>query len=104
MFRIVAAAVLSLLLVGMQREALVHEVDHLRAKIAVGHDVVLQNAAIGECAQCALLASGTTPAPSSPTVFAVTARDDAGVVASFATAAVASRPAPYQSRAPPIAL
>mgnify|MGYP003419888459 CR=1 FL=1 len=42
---IVLAAVLSLLLVGMQHEALLHEVDHLRAKVAAGHDKALQKSA-----------------------------------------------------------
>jgi hypothetical protein len=104
MVRIVLAAVLSLLLVGMQREALLHEVDHLRAKVAVGHDKVLQKAAGGECIECALLASGTTGAPNPPAEFVLAAIDDARAAVAIAAAPVVSRPAPYRSRAPPIVL
>ena len=104
MVRIVIAALLSLLLVDVQREALLHEVDHLRAKVAVGHDKVLQKAADGECIKCALLASGTSGAPPPPPAFAVAAVDDARVAAASAAAPIVSRPAPYRSRAPPIVL
>ena len=104
MVRIVLAAVLSLLLVGMQREALLHEVDHLRAKIAVGHDKVLQKSTAGECVECALLASGSTAAPPAPTAFVVAAHDESRDAFAVKTTLAISRPAPYQSRAPPIVL
>jgi len=104
MVRIVLAAVLSLLLVGMQREALLHEVDHLRAKVAVGHDKVVQKAAGGECIECALLASGTTGVPSPPAAFVLAALADARAAIAVAAAPVVSRPAAYRSRAPPIVL
>jgi len=104
MVRIVLAAVLSLLLVSMQHEALLHEVDHLRAKVAVGHDKVLQKSAAGTCVECTLLASGGTAAPPAPTAFVVAARDESRDAFSVITTLAVSRPAPYQSRAPPIVL
>ncbi|MEO5765830.1 MAG: hypothetical protein ABIR52_11015 [Casimicrobiaceae bacterium] len=104
MVRIVLAAVLSLLLVGMQREALLHEVVHLRAKVAVGHDKVLQKSAANECADCALLASGGNAVPPAPTAFVRSASGEARAAPAARTSLAFSRPSPYQSRAPPIAL
>jgi hypothetical protein len=63
MARIFLSALFSLLLVGMQEEALVHAVDHLRAQVQRGHETSLQNAASGDCLECALLVSGSAPAP-----------------------------------------
>src|SRR5262245_44651664 len=104
MVRIVLVAVLSLLLVGMQREALLHEVDHLRAKVVLGHDKALQKSAGGECGECALLASGSTAVPPEPTADLLASCGESQD-ASFATIPLAaSRPAPYRSRAPPIVL
>ena len=104
MVRIVLAAILSLLLVGMQHQALLHEVDHLRAKVAAAHDKALQKSAAGECIECALLASGSNAAPPAPTAFLLASRDESQDTSSAATPLVASRPAPYRSRAPPIVL
>lgn len=104
MVRIVLAAVLSLLLVGMQHEALLHEVDHLRAKVAAGHDKALHKSAGGECVECALLASGSTAAPPEPTAFLLASCDESQDASSAATPLGPSRPAPYRSRAPPIVL
>jgi len=104
MVRIVLAAVLSLLLVGMQHEALLHEVDHLRAKVAAGHDKALQKSAGGECVECALLASGSTAAPPEPTAFLLASCDESQDALTTAVPLAFSRPAPYRSRAPPIVL
>ena len=104
MSRIFVAAILSLLLVGMQREALLHEVGHLRAKVALGHDVVLQQVAPGECPQCALLASGSNPAPAAPATFLLPAAADSRIVVASDVAPAPSRPTHYRSRAPPIVL
>jgi len=104
MVRFLAAAFLSLLLVGMQREALLHEVDHLRAKVAVGHDKVLQKSVSGECVECALLASGSSLAPPAPAAFLVAAHDDTRFAVAATDPPVVARPAPYLSRAPPIVL
>jgi len=101
MVRVIAVALLSLLLVGAQREALVHDVDHLRARVAQGHDVVLQNAGTGACAQCALLASGGAPVPGAASVagFCATRAPSVPTFATLAPAAAAQ--VPYSSRAPP---
>jgi len=104
MVRIVLATLLSLLLVSMQHEALLHEVDHLRAKVAVGHDKVLQKSAAGECGECALLASGGTAVPPEPSAFVLAARHESRTAFAVEPAPAASRPAPYRSRAPPIVL
>ena len=104
MVRAVIAAVFSLLLVGMQREALVHDVDHLRARIARGHDAVVQNVVVGDCAQCALLASGGVPVPSAPGAFAAVAFAASRPVVVVAFAPFAAARVPYSSRAPPLVL
>lgn len=104
MVRIVFAAVLSLLLIGMQHEALLHEVDHLRAKVAAGHDKALQKSAGGECVECALLASGSTAAPPKPAAFLLASCDESQDALTTVATLVASRPAPYRSRAPPVVL
>ena len=104
MTRIFLAALFSLLLVGMQREALVHQVDHLRAQVQRGHDAALQKTASADCLECALLASGSSAVPS-------TARVAIGIVAEATPHAVvresalaSAAPAYYQSRAPPFLL
>ena len=104
MVRIVIAALFSLLLVGMQREVLVHEVDHLRAKVAVGHDKIAQNVAAGECLECALLASGGSAAPPAPSAFVWTAHVGSNVPRATFVQPDVSRPALYRSRAPPVLL
>ena len=104
MVRIVFAAVLSLLLVGMQHEALLHEVDHLRAKVAAGHDQALQKSVAGECVECALLASGSTAAPPAPAAYLLASCGGSQDALATEAPLAASRPAPYRSRAPPIVL
>ena len=104
MVRAVIVAIFSLLLVGMQREALVHNVEHLRARVARGHDSVVQNVAAGDCAQCALLASGGAPVPSAPAAFVAGARGPSDAVVVAALAPSAAERVPYSSRAPPAVL
>ena len=104
MIRIFITAWLSLLLVGMQQQLVVHEVDHLRAKVQRGHGASLGNSASAECVECALLASGANAVPS-----ADASSDRPGQSTSLMTAALArgqpqARPAFYQSRGPPISL
>jgi len=99
--RIFLAALLSLLLLGMQREALVHEVDHLRARVQVGHDVVLQNIAAGDCLECALLASGAPPLPASAHAVLVVPASSARLPARSTRSPALARVAYYRSRAPP---
>jgi hypothetical protein len=63
MIRIVLTAWFALLLVGMQQQLVVHEVDHLRAKVQRGHDAGLETTGDGACVECALLAAGSNAAP-----------------------------------------
>jgi len=63
MIRIVLTAWFALLLVGMQQQLVVHEVDHLRAKVQRGHDAGLEKIGDGACVECALLAAGSNAAP-----------------------------------------
>jgi len=92
---------LSLLLVGMQHELLVHELDHLRAKVERGNEAGLHNAASGLCLQCALLASSSDPVPAADKKQdhhqEFPARLALGRESPWATAP----PAFYRSRAPP---
>src|SRR3954447_26898453 len=104
MIRIFITAWLSLLLVGMQQQLVVHQVDHLRAKVQRGHDPSLGNGAAAECVECALLASGANAVP-----IAVAPPERHPQSASLISAALGpgepqARPAFYQSRGPPIPL
>ena len=104
MIRIVVTAWLSLLLVGMQQQLVVHEVDHLRAKAQRGHHASLVNPTGAECLECALLAGGANAAPvaHAPPSQRI---DTLVLVASTITLGEAqAKPAFYQSRGPPILL
>jgi len=104
MARIFLTALFSLLLVGMQEEALVHAVDHLRAQVQRGHDASLQTTVSGDCLECALLVSGSAPAPAPDNA----AMRFSGAPTRFAASSESSRaiapPAFYNSRAPPAVL
>jgi len=63
MTRILVTAWLSLLFLGMQQQLVVHDVDHLRAKVQHGRYATLANPAAAECLECALLAGGANAAP-----------------------------------------
>ena len=63
MIRALAVACLSLLLLGMQQQLVVHEFDHLRVKLERGHDAVALNPDGSACAQCVLLAAGSGVVP-----------------------------------------
>jgi hypothetical protein len=101
MIRVLAVACLSLLLLGMQQQMVVHELEHVRARLARGHDVVAQNADGAWCIECSLLAAGAGAVPAGD--------DDASLLPDYATTiAVAfeptlakASPASYLSRAPP---
>ena len=104
MIHIVVTAWLSLLLVGMQQQLVVHEVDHLRAKVQRGHHASLVNPTGAECLECALLAGGANAAPVAD---APPSRniDAVALVASTITLGEAqAKPAFYQSRGPPVLL
>jgi hypothetical protein len=99
--RVLLAALFALLLVGMQREALLHEVDHLRVQVGRGEHAALETSSPGLCVECALLASGANPVPPGDAAVRLSIPHASPPVAGFVTALAASRPAFYQSRAPP---
>jgi hypothetical protein len=101
MARIVLAALFSLLLVGMQREMLIHEVGHLRAQVERGHDVALQKTASADCVECALLASGSNAVPSANTAAHEGTTPATPFIAASDAGLASIAPAYYQSRAPP---
>ena len=102
MIRILVTACLSLLLVGMQQQLVVHEIDHLRAKVERGHGDVLQNAGNGACVECSLLAAGSNLVPSSDAGSALFAQTVSVIASSFKSAPARASPAYYHSRAPPL--
>jgi hypothetical protein len=104
MARIFLTALFSLLLVGMQQQLLVHEVDHLRAKIQRGPDSALQSSTAGECTECALLASGSNAAPAVDSTAMPVIGASTRVALSFESSLAVAPPAFYNSRAPPAIL
>jgi hypothetical protein len=104
MIRIVITAWLSLLLVGMQLELVVHEVDHLRAKVQRGHDASLVNPAGAECLECALLSGGANAAPIADAPPSRKADAPAPIRSVIALGEPQAEPAFYQSRGPPVLL
>jgi hypothetical protein len=104
MTRILLAAWFSLLLIGMQQQVVVHEVDHLRAKVQRGSESALQQSADGVCIECALLAgAGSGVAVGEPSRDAVPALDRIAATA-YVGAPAHRAPVFYNSRAPPIHL
>jgi len=104
MIRIFVTAWLSVLLLGMQQQLVVHEVDHLRAKIQRGGDLSLVNSASAECLECALLAGGANAAPGSEPAPSSDARASTPLAALIKLGEAQAKPAFYQSRGPPILL
>jgi hypothetical protein len=104
MIRIFITAWLSLLLVGMQQQLVVHEVDHLRAKVQRGHDVGLERPGSAECIECALLSAGSSAVPIADISSSYDARTLAPVAAIIAAGQPQAKPSFYQSRGPPAVL
>jgi hypothetical protein len=102
MIRIFVTAWLSLLLVGMQQQLVVHEVDHLRAKVQRGGDVSLVNIASADCLECALLAGGANTAPLADLPPSRLAQPSAWLATFITLGEAQAKPAFYQSRGPPI--
>ena len=100
--RIVLAAWFSLLLVGMQQQLIVHEVDHLRAKIQRGHSAALVNPAGAECLECALLAGGANAAPIADAPVSLDIAAAMSIASPIALGVAQAAPAFYQSRGPPL--
>ncbi len=101
MIRVFLTACLSLLLVGMQCELLVHEVDHLRAKVQRGYEAGLYKAASGTCVECALLASGSHSVPAADQTQEHNAWFPARLAPGRESPWAVAPPAFYRSRAPP---
>ena len=101
--RLFLAALFSLLLMGMQHELLVHEIDHLRAKVQRGNDTCVQSPT-GACVECELLAAGSHSAPISGDARALPTFAAASRVAHRESLTVPAPPAYYRSRAPPAVL
>lgn len=99
--RVLLAALFALLLVGMQRETLLHEVDHLRFQVGRGDHAGLETSSPGLCVECALLASGAHPVPAGNAAVRLSIPQLSQPVTRSAPAPAPSRPAFYQSRAPP---
>jgi len=101
MIRAVVVAWLSLLLLSMQQQLVVHELDHLRARLEQGQRVVVQNPDGGQCLQCSLLAGGAGVVPGDDGVSAVVWQASSAVAIPLEIPLVKPSPASYLSRAPP---
>ena len=104
MIRILITAWLSLLLVGMQQQLVVHEVDHLRAKVQRGHDAGLERPGSAECVECALLSGGSNVVPVADVALSRDAQASSPIAAIIAAGQPQAKPAFYQSRGPPVVL
>ena len=104
MIRIFITAWLSLLLVGMQQQVVVHEVDHLRARVQRGHDAGLERPGSAECIECALLSAGSNAVPLADVAPSRDAQLSAPIAAIFASGQPQAKPSFYQSRGPPAVL
>jgi hypothetical protein len=94
------ALLFAFLLLGMQQEAQLHAISHIGGELQRPHDQGLQLPVDAPCAECALLAGGSTAAPADSASFHAFA---AGFAAPRGTAPSPAFPAPtyYHSRAPP---
>jgi hypothetical protein len=104
MIRIFITAWLSLLLVGMQQQLVVHEVDHLRAKVQRGHDAGLERPGSAECIECALLSGGSNAVPVADLALPRDAHAAAAIAAVIASGQPQAKPSFYQSTGPPAIL
>ena len=101
MIRAVAVAWLSLLLLSMQQQLVVHELDHLRVRLEQGQKVVVKNPQSDSCLECSLLAGGAGVVPGDDGVSAVAWQASSAVAIPLELPLVKSSPASYLSRAPP---
>ena len=104
MIRLLITAWLSLLLVGTQQQLVVHEVDHLRAKVQRGHDTNVEKPSPGECLECALLSGGSNAVPIADISPSRNAQTPALVAAIIAAGQPQAKPSFYQGRGPPTVL
>jgi hypothetical protein len=102
---IAVAALLGLLLVGMQTEAQLHAIGHVGDWTQRPHDIGLQLPdADDACAICALFAGGANAAPADAAAKTAATADFQAPREPRATSAALASPSPYQSRAPPSVL
>jgi hypothetical protein len=100
MIRIVLAACLSLLLLGLQQQSVVHEFQHDGARLADTR-AALHSSSHGTCAICALIAGGTHGvARAIPATSPLPGDHVAAVAVHSRTATAFTRY--YSSRAPPV--
>jgi hypothetical protein len=104
MIRIFITAWLSLLLVGMQQQLVVHELDHLRAKVQRGHDTNVEKPSPGECLECELLSGGSNAVPVANAVLSRDVQTWARIAAIISAGQPQAKPSFYQSRGPPTVL
>jgi len=97
-------AVLSLLLLAMQHEGLVHALSHAAPRMARTHDTGLVAPAVGgDCAECALLAGGASVVPGGAAASSHAAPAVGRVGFAFRSRATPA-PVHFSSRAPPVLL
>ena len=104
MIRILITAWLSLLLVGMQQQLVVHEVDHLRAKVQRGHDTNVEKPSPSECLECELLSGGSNAVPVANVVLSRDVQTPARIAAIISAGQPQAKPSFYQGRGPPTVL
>jgi hypothetical protein len=97
-------AVLSLLLLAMQNEGLVHPFGHLDTRVARPHrtEAALPHV-VAACAECALLAAGSDAVRGDVPALHFPAAVTQGALTAFRTRA-ADAPVYFASRAPPVLL
>ena len=104
MHRRLVAFVVAFLLLGMQQEAQLHALTHLRDQLQRSHEQGLQIlSADTACAECALLAGGSGVVPADSTATPPPIARFAAPVAAVPSRAVAA-PSYYSSRGPPATL
>jgi hypothetical protein len=99
---IAVAALLGLLLVGVQIEAKSHALGHFGEWLQQPHDATLQLPADQDaCPLCALFAGGADAVSADVPIAAHSAADHPVLRERMASRASTATPSPYRSRAPP---
>jgi len=92
---------MSLLLLGMQHQLVVHEIGHLGARLDRGSDVTMHKADVGVCLECALLAGGSSAVALDDFAHRIPVQPAASPVERRDIALLQGWRAHYLSRAPP---
>lgn len=98
--RALLAALLSLLLLGMQQEGLRHALTHWTSALSAGQKQSLQAPVDTPCVECALLAAGANGVAISPHLLPFASITLVRVTWALRSSPL-SPPSYYQSRAPP---